>query len=170
MFVNLRSYKELLSQAHKPMWRWSTSWYVKKMIPSVHIPYCYAYSHALVTANHQSLLILIHLSLCVCISMSELRLKMSTTYKEWYIGIVNFACKEFVLLIWGRAWFVWHMACRFVKETKVVEEFCTFCSLQTHGKWEMGQSWLLCNCSTCKYWHVNVNYGNEGMPLQAWWV
>ena len=89
MFVNLRSYKELLSQAHKPMRRWSTSWYVKKMIPSVHIPYCYAYSHALVTANHQSLLILIHLSLCVCISMSELRLKTSTTYKEWYIGIVN---------------------------------------------------------------------------------
>lgn len=36
-----------------------------------------------------SLSLSISACVCVCISMTELRLETTTTYKEWYIGIVN---------------------------------------------------------------------------------
>lgn len=118
MSVNLGSYKELLSQAQQTMRRGSAGWNVEEMIPCVHIPYCYAYSQALVAANHQSVPTLAHLSLQVYLCLKS------------DIYIINYRICEALhangfALETCMAWRTRGMLDLW-KGTKVVEEFCTF--------------------------------------------
>ena len=93
-------------------------------------------------------------SACVCVC--ERLCVKSDLYRNWRIVML---CMHLGLFCFGSVHGLndaWHAD--LWKGQKWLKNFTLFECLahfSTHGKWEMGQSWLLCKCFTCKEWHVN---------------
>lgn len=78
MFVNLRSYKKLISQTQQAMKRRSTSWYMHNTISCFHIPHCYPCPHIPITTHHQNLITSISLS----------HLSITTLKMEYFLHMI----------------------------------------------------------------------------------